>query len=1000
MNKTIHRHICINSKIRLLSGFLCLLLWIGLPALSYSQNGYTRTAEQKWVDSVYNHMGPDERIGQLFMIRAHSNLGADHIRSVTQQIEKYKVGGLCFFQGTAEKQIELVNRYQTLAETPLFISMDAEWGPSMRFSKNTIRFPRQLTLGAIQDNELIYKFGAEVARELKEIGVNINFAPVVDINNNPENPVINDRSFGEDKYNVAAKGYMYVKGLQDHGVLACAKHFPGHGDTNVDSHTDLPVISHDLSRLKDIELFPFSTLANTSMAGIMVGHLHIPALDDRKNIPTTMSENAVTRLLKDTIGFKGLIFTDGLEMQGITKYWKDGLAELKAFEAGIDILLLPEDLPKAFQKIKDALENNLIPQQRLEESVKKILKYKYKAGLSERPAPLSAQNINARMMSDSAIRLKEELIKNAITLVRDQNRIIPFNGHKKLISIALGTNGATSFQKTLAKFTSADYYQSAGAGTTASLINRLKKEKPEAVYVISLHKMGRFAGSQFDLDPAEIQLINQLAEDHTVVLVLFGSPYALTYFDNIGTVAVGYDDEDFTQKSTAEALFGKIPFRGRLPVSASPVSVFNQGITTAQANQLRPGLPEAVGVNGEMLRRKTDSLVQAAIFEEAMPGCEILVAKNNQIILEKAYGHHTYAKKKKVKASDIYDLASVTKVVAATAAVMKLYENGALSLDEGIGTYLPEAIGTNKADLTLRDIMAHRAGLIAWIPFYKATMDKEKKPRPSARYYRTSQTDSFSLEVNADLFLRSDYRDTIYRKILDSPLRSSRNYLYSDMGFYLIARIVENLSGRRLDQFVEEEIYRPLGMEHTRFQAYKYFPVEDIPPTEEDNYFRMNTVRGYVHDMGAAMLDGISGHAGLFSNARDLAVFFQMLLNGGKYGDIQIFQPSTIREFTTRHPLDKRRGIGFDMKKLNAPDSKVNTAPLASNEVFGHYGFTGTAVWADPAYDLIYIFLSNRTYPNYPNRPNLLSLHNYRSNIQNAIYESMGLDQKTPDISQ
>lgn len=969
--------------------------------IAIAQNTFLTSLEDQWIDSVYRSMSLEERIGQLFMVRAHSNLGPDHVRTVTRQIEQYKVGGLCFFQGTPAKQIKLVNQYQAIADIPLLVAMDAEWGPAMRFKDHAVSFPRQLTLGAIQHTELIYQMGAEVARELKLIGVNFNFAPVVDINNNPANPVINDRSFGEDKYNVTAKSYMYMKGMQDNGILACAKHFPGHGDTDVDSHVALPVIKHDLERLWHIELYPFQALAGTDLSAVMVAHLNIPALDDRKNIPSSLSYNTITTLLKDSIGFDGLVITDALEMKAVSDNWPDGIVELKAFEAGNDILLLPNNLPLAIQKLKQAVTNNVISEERLAESVKKILHYKYSIGLHKRPPILSAQNIDEKLKTDSAILLKEELIRAAATLVRDDPEYIPLNGGKNIVSLALGAQAENSFQKEISRFANARLYQSDGPQTTGDLLESWDEENTNnTIYLISLHGMSKYASRNFGLNKLEIDKITTFARSNQVILVVFGSPYALTFFDDIKTVSVGYDDDSFTQTNMAQAIFGKVEFKGRLPVTASPISAYNQGITTASVQILQYGLPESVGIDGKKLNHKIDSIVQMAIFEEATPGCEILVAKNNVIVFQKAYGYHTYEKKIPVDQYDIYDLASVTKVVSATAAIMNLFEEGKIDLDKPISTYLPRAAGTNKANLTLRDIMAHRAGLKPWIPFYRATLTNDKARLPSKEYYRSTYSEAFPHEVTSTLFLRADYPDTIFRKILDSPLRNNTSYKYSDLGFYLIARMVENLTGQLISEYVKEKIYEPLGMTHTAYQPYKYFPMDKIVPTEEDGYFRHGTVHGYVHDMGSAMLDGISGHAGLFSNCRDLAVFFQMLINEGTYGGKEIFRPSTIREFTTRHPLEDRRAIGFDMKRLDVPHNRCNIAYLASPETFGHYGFTGTAVWADPANELVYVFLSNRTYPNYPNRPNLLSLHDYRSKIQNAIYVSMGIGQETPDISQ
>lgn len=944
--------------------------------------------EQQWVDSVYNTMSEDERLGQLFMLRAHSNLGQDHVDKIKRLIREYRVGGLCFFQGTPEKQIELINEYQALAgPAPLLIASDAEWGLGMRMKESAISFPQQLTLGAIQDNALIYKMGKEIARQLRAVGVQFNFAPVADVNNNPANPVINTRSFGEDRYNVAVKSYTYARGLQDNGVLACAKHFPGHGDTDVDSHHDLPVIRHSLSRLDSIELFPFRVMAQYGVGCVMVGHLNVPALDERPNRPTTLSYNAVTRLLREGIGFEGLIVTDALDMKGVTKHFDSGVVEAEALLAGNDMLLLPEDLGAAFAEIKKYVREGKLSWERIGRSVKKILANKYRLGLTTFE-PLKADNIRQTLHSGQAIQLKRELIANALTLVRNPEGLIPFQelDKLKLASLSIGAGPANSFQQRLLSYQRMPALQSGKEISAAQSQELLQKLSGYDAVIVGLHDMNNSARSNFGITQSTLGFLRALGQKTRVVLVVFGNPYSLRNFGDTGWLLAAYEEDADTQDLAAQALFGAIALRGRLPVTASPDYPFGAGILTRRLQRFGYAPPESSGLESSTLA-KIETIAENAIAAKATPGCAVLVARKGQIIYEKAFGRHTYQSERAVQTDDLYDLASLTKITSSTLAVMKLYEEGRVSLDSPIVRYLPELEGTNKAGLVLRDIMAHRAGLANWIPFYKQTMTRyRRRVRQRPEFYHRTPDATFSIAVANNLFLRKDFADSIWQQIFRSPLNPNRPYEYSDLGFYLIARMVERLSGQPLDEYVSTHFYQPLGLSHISYNPWKHYPKERIIPTERDNYFRLQSVHGYVHDMGAAMLGGVSGHAGLFANAHDVAVIMQMLLNEGVYGSHQFLQPETIKAFTTRHPLETRRGIGFDMRQRD-PARWLNLPAEASDSAFGHTGFTGTCAWADPEKELVYVFLSNRTYP---------SMNNYKLNqmktrrrILSIIYEAM-----------
>ncbi|KAA3633409.1 MAG: beta-N-acetylhexosaminidase [Bacteroidetes bacterium] len=972
---------------RLIIIILGICLTTTITAQLSSKEAGSDPKENLWVDSVFTEMTPDERLGQLFGIRAHSDLGAKHIAEVEAIIKKYKVGGLCFFQGTPEKQVELINRYQKLsAHMPLMISIDGEWGLGMRMKKSTISYPRQLMLGAIRDNDLIYDFGVEVARQMKRVGVHVNFAPVVDINNNPANPVIHTRSFGEDRDNVAVKSYMYMKGMQDNGVLGCAKHFPGHGDTDVDSHYDLPKIMHSRSRLDSMELYPFRILSWKGVGSMMVAHLEVPSLEERPNRPTTLSRNTVTNLLRKELGFEGIIFTDALEMKGVTKHFAPGQVEAEALLAGNDVLLLPEDMEAAIREINKYLEEGKLSQKQLDESVKRVLRAKYRLGLSSF-TPIETNNIRQELNTSEARALKQKLIENALTLVRNENNLIPLKKLEglKLGSISLGVTKKSAFQARMDNYAQVEHFQNRkeiSADRKKYLIGQLKDKD---VVIVGIHNMTGSAKQSYGITAQQRDFIGTLSQHTKVIITVFGTPYSLKFFDNNDWVLQAYQDELMVHDAAAQALFGGIPLSGRLPVTASEKSKFNTGLETASLFRMGFSIPEGVGMTADTLN-KIKELAEEGIKSRAFPGCVVLAAKDGRIIYEEAFGHHTYDKRIKMRTTDLFDVASITKIAAATIAVMKMEDEGLISVDDSLGTYLPVLEGSNKSGLIIRDVMAHRAGLKSWIPFYKATIEGRRYPKLSEEYYRTKKSEEFNIEVAENVYLRNDYPDTIFLRIIESDLRTKRDYKYSDLGFYFISLLTEARTGKTLDAYVQEEFYGPLALQSTCFNPKGKFPLDRVVPTEKDRYWRNQEVHAYVHDMGAAMMGGVSGHAGLFASAEDLAIIMQMLLWKGEYAGEKFLSGKTVDNFTTRHKLDTRRGIGFDMPQLD-PDASSPLSELASAQTFGHLGFTGTAVWADPETNIIYVFLSNRTFPSMRNYK--INKMDIRPRMQTVFYESL-----------
>ncbi len=923
-------------------------------------------AEKAWVDSVYTSMSTDERLGQLIMARAHSDLGPDHVAGVKRLINDYHVGGLCFFQGSPTKQLELTNEYQRLSKLPLMISMDAEWGLGMRLPEQTISYPKQLALGAIQDNRLIYRMGAEIARQMHRMGVNVSFSPVLDVNNNSNNPVIGTRSFGEDRYNVTIKGYQYMLGLQENGILASAKHFPGHGDTDVDSHYDLPLIGHDRARLDSIELYPFRSMIRYGIGSIMAAHLQIPALDERPNRPSSLSRPIVEDLLRKELGFTGLVFTDGLEMKGVTKHYGEGEVEAEAIAAGSDILLLPESTPDAFRAIKRYVREGKISPEELEEKVRRILLAKYRLGLSRATFP-PVINVEADLNTPAALALKQQLFEASMTLVRDEEGLIPVKDLQagKLVSVRVGADEREdAFSRRINDYNRITHLRVGAEPGRADLDRVLATVDENDLVVVAIDSDGSRFLEKVPVGPGLLTMLRQIDQKARLAIVVFGNPYSTAPLDGFGTLMVAYSRDEVAQDAAAQALFGATKISGRLPVTVSPATRFNAGLETAASFRMGYAEPERVGMDGRRLTVEADQLAKEAMDRMATPGLVMLVARNGRIVFEKAYGYHTYNRNRKTRTTDIFDLASVTKVAATTLSLMKLVDEGTINIDRPLGDYLPELKGTNKEFLTVRPIIAHRAGLRSWIPFYTETMLENGKPDP--KWYRKKKDATYAIPVGENMWMERHYTDSIWQKIYDSPLPNEGQYRYSDLGMYLMAKLINRLTGMPVSEFAAHYFYRPMGLQSLTFNPLEKFGKEQIPPTEKDKYFRMNTVHGTVHDMGAAMLGGVSGHAGLFGNARDVATLFQMLLQEGNYGGTQYLSPETIHLFTHRYTNETRRGLGFDMKQLN-PDLNMNMSPLASERAFGHLGFTGIAAWADPAENLVYVFLSNRTYPSMNN---------------------------------
>lgn len=947
---------------------------------------------KRWADSVMQTLNNDERIAQLMIIRAHSNLGPDHINHVIEQIQKYNVGGLCFFQGGPVRQANLTNYYQSIAKTPLLITIDGEWGLGMRLD-SVIPLQRQLMLGAVNDAALAYQYGHLIAEQCRRMGIQVNFAPVVDVNNNPYNPVINDRSFGEDRNKVALFGVQVMKGMQDMGVMACAKHFPGHGDTETDSHFDLPVINKSRVQLDSLELFPFREMIENNVGSIMIGHLYIPAIDNTQNVATSLSYNNVTKLLREELQYKGLTFTDALEMQGVKKFFPDGKASAQSLIAGNDLLCLPADIPAAIQKIRKAIKQKKLSWDEINRRVERVLMAKYLYGLSSWK-PIDTNNlVNDLNAKTEAMKL---LIANkSITLLRNENNLLPLsaatmtfmnkatNEERKIAYVAVGVTTENAMTKKMRDELKADVfyfsYKSDG-GRVLSLIELLKNNYQQLV--IGVHNYSRRPQGNYGLSVPSVQLISGLLQLPKSVLMMFGNPYALKNFCTAKNSLLCYEDDVYTQQAAFDILTGKQSPQGKLPVSVCDELKFGAGISYAQANKgLMP-----VEKKDETKFAVVDSIVADAIEKKVAPGCVVLAAKDGKIVFEKAYGYYTYNQTEPMTLESVFDMASVTKICATTVSVMKLYEEGKLDLKQKLGYYLPWVNGTNKADLVIEDILLHQAGLKSFIPFYRETIDT-LTGAPFDAVYQTTTDDQHKVKVAEHFYIRNDWIDTMNLRILQSDLGPNGKYVYSDNDFIFMGKIVEQLTGMTLDEYVRKTFYEPLQFQSTGFLPLNHLPISSIVPTEREVQFRRQLLRGYVHDPGAAMFGGIAGHAGLYSTAYELAVLLQMIANGGTIGDKTFFKPETVKLFTSYQSENSRRGLGFDKpEKDNLTRKEPYPALSVSPSTFGHTGYTGTGVWADPENNIVFIFLSNRVYPDGGTNTKILTM-NVRGKIQDALYK-------------
>ena len=985
------------KKISVTICFWCIMatMWAQAPTLLTKGKADSQECKE-WVETRLQGMSLKEKIGQLFIHTVAPQDTEPNRRNIRNAVKEYKVGGLLFSGGQLSTQVVLTNFAQEMAETPLLMTFDGEWGLAMRL-KGTPSFPKNRVLGCIQDNELLYEYGLEVARQCREIGVHVNFAPVADVDNNPLNPVINTRSFGGDPRNVADKVIAYSRGLEEGGVLSVSKHFPGHGDTNVDSHKALPVLNFSRERMDSIELYPFRQAIRAGLGGIMVGHLEVPAFSKK---PASISTEILS-LLQHDLGFKGLAFTDALEMKGISN---NANLCAQTLIAGNDMLLAPRNLKRELDGVLNAVKNGQLTEEQITEKCRKVLTFKYALGLHQRQF-VQLSGLEQRLNHPGVQQLMDRLEKAAVTVVSNDGGILPLDvDQKKVVVLNIGTpSKRKAFYNQLKKYMQVDCIQ-AHPDSITSISKRLGNYEK---VIVAIHTE-KYAAYQ--------SMLNTLSARLPLVYVYL-TPMKRIYnkgnnWKKAAAVVMGHSGSVAVQHFVADVLMGREKATGRLSVEVKDYRKPGEGVVV-DLKTTKVYRPEDYGMNADVLAR-IDEIALEGIKAKAYPGCQILILKDGAPVYDKCFGTFTYGDSRKVTSDDIYDIASLTKTTATLLAVMKLYDQGKFGLTDPISKYVPVLQGSPKGRITIEDLLYHQSGLPGSWPFYreaindssytgaffKARLDANHHQQVDRRLYVVDEfkykdeyvsslrSEEYPLQVAEGVFVNPAFPERILEMIASDeiPLRD-RRYRYSCLNFVLLKEMVEQISGMPMDKYLDQEFYAPMGMQHTLYSPLSRFKPEQIVPTVQKDYLRgRKELRGYVHDEIAAFMGGVSGNAGLFSNAHDVGKVYQMLAEMGQYDGKRYLSLETCQLFMNRKSRLSRRGLGFD--KPDAAPGKGPCADEAPLEVVGHTGFTGTCAWTDAKNGLVFVFLSNRIYPRPFDHKALMSL-NIRPRIQQVMYQAL-----------
>jgi len=936
--------------------------------------------KEQFINDKLSAMSLDEKIGQLIIIASDANSDGSYSKKIASSINNVKVGGICFFKGTSQAIIDLNKTYSAASKTPLLFCIDGEWGLSMRLT-DAVTFPRQLALGASNSEDLVYQMGKNIAQQSSALNIHINFAPSIDININPRNPVIGTRSFGEDKDKVARLGWAYLRGMQENGITGSIKHFPGHGDTETDSHKGLPVINHTKAFIDSVDSYPFRYCIDKGAQIVMVGHLDVPAIGGKDALPASINKDIITNYLKKELGFNGLVITDAMNMGGIGGKYINGEAEVRALIAGVDILLMPKDEAKALSAIKQAIKDGRLTQKDIEDKCRKVLALKYDLGVFEnkdKKAQLPDEEI-----LNQAKNINDQLSRKIITLVKNESNTLPIidRRHKKVALVCLGTNDVTNLESQARRYNNCSIYRVEDNSSTYLLEKKL--EGTDYVVAVVCGGANESAKTNYGVSNATINNLKHLQSNHKVILALFANPYTLSSFkdmDNISSILVAYQNMPCLQKALGDALFGKLNPCGSLPVSASKYKLGTSMCYSVESLKLI-GCVDAQ-MNPEYFHR-IDSIANRGVKLGAYPGCQIVVMHNNKIAYAKSYGYLTYDSVVPVTNNTIYDIASVSKIMGTTLAMMKLYDQNKYNLNDSLSHFLPYLSGSNKNGVTIKEALSHNARLQPGLAFYKYSM---KGGTFDTSIYSTNPTDKENyFLVCRNLYIKKSYRDVMLKEIALSNLLPTYGYTYSDLGFILLGDMVQRISKMPLNAFMEKNFYSPMSLRHISYSPLTHFPIRNIAPTEYDHYFRNIQLKGTVHDPASAMMGGIAGHAGIFANATDIAALCQMLANGGIYKGRRYISEATINTFNTRY-FSSRRVLGFDKQVFHPSEATSPCSIYASQESFGHTGFTGTYFWVEPKEKLVFVFLSNRIYPSASNSK--LSKYHIRTHIHNLIYES------------
>ena len=938
-------------------------------------------SSKNWPKRVLKKLSLREKIAQMMIYRMHlkyESVTPEKWEEITRLVSGDGIGGIHLWSGDGSSSLAFINEIQKRSKVPIIFDADIERGFGQRFPSGT-DFPPMMAITATGNPKNAYEVGKIVALESKAAGVHWNLSPVVDVNNNPLNPIINTRSFSDDPDIVGEFSIEYTKGLQDYGMIATAKHFPGHGDTQTDSHSSLAMIPSDSSRLWSVELKPFRVMAGAGIDVVMMAHIHAPDYQPEADEPATLSRFWVTEILRERLGFDGAIITDAMSMGGITKNYSDDYALVKAIQAGCNIIIQNYDLTGAVDVVERAVLDGDISIDQINSSALKMLQLKDKVGLNLSryiSMDFMMENISTEENRETASRIASE----SVTLLRDKKDLLPLsaNGKDTLYVFDIYDQEYKHSRSTVTARIIAERFPVRSVQIDESdkkpVLDAIIKNIPKnsQILINAFVSPKEWKDRIFFPDNETYFVRELLKKSDRIILASLGTPYLLQDFSEVSTYLCAYKGSSIMQNALADALLGLKDISGRLPVTIPDLYEIGSGmfkekkIEIEEISEYKPGthikrvLPRAVGVDNSYL----ESFMESAVEDSAWPGGVLLAAKGGNIFYHQGHGFHTYDRNHPVRSSDIFDLASITKVIATTSAIMRLVDQNKINIDKPVVTYLPDFEGKKKkykkqkSTITVKDLLSHSSGLPAFKQYYQM-----KKSR--------------------DLILESIYNTEPVRMIGDT-------LIYSDVGAIMLGELVEKVSGLSLNKFTDSLIFEPLGMTTTFFNPPKE-KIHRIIPTEVDP--NGNLIHGYVHDENAHSLGGVAGHAGLFSTAKDLAIFSQMMLNKGIYGWKRIFRQNTVELFTTRANIipESSRCLGWD-----SPSGASSGGVYLSDASFGHGGYTGTTLWIDPENEIIVILLTNAVHPNRKNKEP--KYFDWRHRIHSAVYESLSLKEKNPSL--